>query len=82
MTTDRTEQTMAVAADNIPMRFTLGASIGDGDPSMVAEVLCHLDASYSVEQGDAAHPSVVISLDLERRVADGLKAFAEAFERA
>lgn len=36
----------------------------------------------SVEHGDTAHPSVVISLDLERRVADGLKAFAEAFERA
>ena len=73
---------MAVAAGNIPMRFTLGASIGDSDPSMVAEVLCQLPASYSVEHGDSGHPSVVISLDLERRVADGLKAFAEAFERA
>lgn len=73
---------MAVAAGMIPMRFTLEASIGDGDPSMVAEVLCHLPASYSVDHGDAAHPSVVIGLDLEQRVADGLKAFAEAFERA
>ena len=73
---------MAVAAGNIPMRFTLEASVGDGDPSMMAEVLCQLPVSYSVEHGDTAHPSVVISLDLERRVADGLKAFAEAFERA
>lgn len=66
----------------IPMRFTLGASVGDGDPTMVAEVLCQMPASYQVEDGHTAHPSIVISLDLERRVADGLKAFAEAFERA
>jgi hypothetical protein len=66
----------------VPMRFTVGASIGDGEPTMVAEILCQLPASYSVEDAHTEHPTVVISLDLERRVADGLKAFAEAFERA